>query len=478
MKKPISFLYQPLWLPLAAMVWLVTALGLVLFLSWSNLDRLEPVRGHLAHLRKVEAGLLDVEDTLLNHDVSAVKPEEVRRIRQHLGELIAFDGYMVSESPAQLNQAYTALGAPGIEPRRAVTTALQALRAVLSQEGLAQQRALAQVQEDTVFEFWMMLTAILALTVLAAVTVFLARNRVLMPLRDLARLLTSLGDQNYAQVPTRPDDPVLGRVFANYNTLVTRLMKLESAHAERRLSLEQQVRAAAAALLEQQRILARAERLAAVGEVAAGIAHELRNPLAGVDMALQNLRHETLDPDHRERLDMIIAELHRVSSLLTGMLAGARHQPEPPMPFKLADAANELLAVARYQIPERIALDLGIGDAIVCRLPPEQTRQALLNLVLNAAQAIGDHDGAISIKATRDGEILTITVADTGPGFPAFVLESNGKPFVTGRSDGTGLGLAMVRRLARDVGGELTLSNPPEGGARVVLRLPCRASDV
>jgi signal transduction histidine kinase len=234
------------------------------------------------------------------------------------------------------------------------------------------------------------------------------------------------------------------------------------------------VRSATGALLEQQRSLARAQRSAAVGEMAASLAHELRNPLAGIQMACHNLRRDLRNPDHIERLDLVNAELQRLTQLLNDILSKGRQVPEPASEISLARSVAELLTLLRYQIAESIHLEQQISEDLHCCLPPGGLRQALLNLVINAAQALQECEGIITVGAERHGDELYLWVSDDGPGFPAALLNGGLQTFASWRPGGTGLGLSMVRRFARNLGGELKLANRDAHGAMAIIHVPYR----
>jgi signal transduction histidine kinase/DNA-directed RNA polymerase specialized sigma24 family protein len=273
-------------------------------------------------------------------------------------------------------------------------------------------------------------------------------------------------------------DPMLRPLTANYNDLVDRLAELEEENASRRESLEQQVRSVTQALLQQQRSLAVAQRLAAVGEVAAQIAHELRNPLAGIQVALTNMKQEWKErPEISDRLELIVDELRRVTGLLNGLLDQSRHAPEPVERVSLSKELSGPLALARYQLSEHIHLINEIPEDLVCLLPKQALRQAVLNLVLNAAQAIGDQAGTVTVQAFREDGQMVVAVSDDGPGIPQGEVARIGERFFRGgdvhtrSTRGTGLGLAVVSEILELHGSRLDVESRVGEGSRFSFRL-------
>jgi len=181
-------------------------------------------------------------------------------------------------------------------------------------------------------------------------------------------------------------------------------------------------------------------------------------------------------PDQGERLDLIGAELKRMTRLLNELLEQGKQTPPPSADFNLAALVKELLALTRYQIPQHIALTADIPAGLECHLPSCGLRQALLNLILNAALALDQTPGTVAVRASREEGHIAIEVSDDGPGFDEDMLRHGIRAFSTSRIRGTGLGLAMVQRFARDLGGRIELSNRQPHGACVRLLLPCRAN--
>ena len=164
-----------------------------------------------------------------------------------------------------------------------------------------------------------------------------------------------------------------------------------------------------------------------------------------------------------------------MTRLLNELLDQGKQTPPPSIDFNLALLVKELLALTRYQIPEHIALTFDVPAELECHLPSCSLRQALLNLILNASQALDNTPGGVRVNARREDGTLCIEVADDGPGFSEEILSRGIRAFSTSRIRGTGLGLAMVQRFARDLGGRIELSNSHPHGASVRLLLPCKA---
>jgi signal transduction histidine kinase len=322
------------------------------------------------------------------------------------------------------------------------------------------------------------LAAPLAILAVGILLLPIARRRIIAPLNAFGRQLSRLAAGDFTPAPVEDVDPLILPLHRQFNDLTRRLAELEAAHEARARSLEEEVRAATRTLLEQQRSLARAERLAATGELAASVAHELRNPLAGVQMTLANLRSELHDAELVERLDLVLHEVDRLTRLLNQLLDTARHAPEAARPLHLAESVDEMLGLLRYQVAPNVRVDNRIDPQLTCRLPPDRLRQALLNLVLNSASAVAPSGGTVQIEAVREGARLQIRVTDDGPGFPEETLRAGIRPFLSTHEHGTGLGLAMVRRFARDLGGEVTLANREPHGACVTMHLPVETDQI
>jgi len=455
----------------------ILALALMTLTAWRAEIRIGTVQLHMQNILALQALSMRIE-----HDYShlvnprAPLPARVRKaLDKQLADIIAADHSRAADTPAVLSQLRQLLTRQDAG-RDTLLSTLAQIHDRITRETNAHAELVSDMERTARFEFNLALTLVVGLPLLALAILYLLRHRVQLPLRDLSWLMQRLSQQDYASAPTAHADPMIKPLLLRYNHLVNRLAELEAEHQNRETVLEQQVRAASTTLLTQQQHLAQAEKLASVGEVAAGIAHELRNPLSGIQMALANLRRETESADHAERLDMILDEINRITRLLNGLLDQARHRPEALSEVNLAELCGTLASLVHYLLPPGITLVIDVPADLRCMVAADGLRQALLNLILNARNALGDTQGSIRVAAQPGEGGIEISVTDSGSGFSDALLRRGLRPFISGHESGTGLGLAITRRFVNDLGGRITLDNPPSGGARVTLYLPCGAA--
>ncbi|WNV05334.1 HAMP domain-containing sensor histidine kinase [Candidatus Methylospira mobilis] len=443
---------------------------------WRNLIRFDQIQGYVSYSHQVQNVGLNLQKALMD-SLSGLDLPESRQyeINPKIDELQRSENHLAPETPERLKRVQAALFESQSKPiklgRQDLLEALRIMHLVQDSETEQRETVLESISRDTLTELELATGVLVSILML---TWFFLRSRILAPLQDLKHLLLNLAQEDFVPIDTSHLDPLLLPVFNSYNVMISHLEMLEEAKRSHAKSLEEEVRAATHALLEQQYSLAQAERLAAVGELAASLAHELRNPLAGIQMACANLRGEVKDPDQAERLDLVGSELKRMARLLNSLLDQSRQTPPPAREINLAGVVKELVTLTRYQIPEQISLQMDIAPDISCWAPESNLRQALLNLMLNSAQSLGEKAGFIIIKAQKTANGLIITVEDNGTGFPASMLETGIRTFNTGRAGGTGLGLAVVQRFVHDMNGQIEIANRSKGGARVSLTLADR----
>lgn len=475
-----SLLVRPIRAITLAFVLLLTlALGALATTTWFNLKRIDTVRARVTRTDLLQQAAVLIKEAQLRvaRDADTHASVGLERVRTLLADLRKRGGPIGTFTQSRIQELEGLLARADADPIGALRAAGDVVDRMLQRESDIQHDLLESIRGDVDLERKLAAGALIVFPCLGLLTLMALRQRVLQPITNLRVLLSRLSDGDFSPVPLDGADKLLRPLLENYNHMVQRLAQLEDANRKRTQSLTEEVRAATRTLLSQQQRLTRAERLAAAGEVSAGLAHELRNPIAGIHVSLANLRKELRDEELGKRLDMVTAELQRTTRLLNGLLQQSAHTPETPHRIEIGALVRELATLLRYQIPAHVELRTRVEDALHCVLPEEGLRQALLNLVFNSVEALGESPGTITISATQLDGGIRIEVSDDGPGFPDAMLKTGVRPFATFKEDGTGLGLAIVKRFANDLGGSLRIANLPTRGALVAMILPCDERD-
>mgnify|MGYP005814898787 CR=1 FL=1 len=224
--------------------------------------------------------------------------------------------------------------------------------------------------------------------------------------------------------------------------------------------------------------LRRADRLSALGELSAGLAHEIRNPLGALEGAVQILHRPELSAETRQEFaEMARKEVERLKVLLTNFLDFAR--PRPPQravmePRLLLDSVSRLAVETARMANVHISVEAGEAPSIA--VDTEQIKQVLLNLVLNAIQAM-PQGGQVALRARQEDASVLLEVADQGSGIPSENLERIFDPFFTTRANGTGLGLSIAHQIVHGHGGQIAVRNNPDRGVTFTLILPLATSE-
>ena len=235
--------------------------------------------------------------------------------------------------------------------------------------------------------------------------------------------------------------------------------------------------ATGATLADERRRASLAERMAAIGRVTAGLAHEIRNPIAAMRLKAENGLAATEDQRRVTALQAILQQIGRLDGLLNDLLTMTQRRAPKLEEIDLA-AFLERTANSYRELAAAKGVRFNVvSDKSSTPLPQfdaDQMRRAIDNLVLNAIQN-APSGGHVTVKTGHRNGQLCLTVRDDGEGVPEFIRERLFEPFVTGRADGTGLGLAIVREIARAHGGEARLI-PSTRGAEFEIEVPWRQS--
>jgi signal transduction histidine kinase len=226
--------------------------------------------------------------------------------------------------------------------------------------------------------------------------------------------------------------------------------------------------------------MSRAEHFATLGELAAGLAHEIRNPLAGIAGVLDIVSRDLPDTSPaRSVMEDAKQEAVQINRILTELLDTAR--PKPPQ-FRAADIVGTVehaVMFARQQaVTKRISIEFEVRDALPqVEHDPGQINQVMLNLLLNAIQSM-DKAGVVKVSLYRpDDNMVSISVKDEGKGISPDHLANIFRPFFTTKGQGTGLGLSLARRMVESHGGTIEVTSTLGKGSQFVVELPIQRSD-
>ncbi len=318
-----------------------------------------------------------------------------------------------------------------------------------------------QRRAGTVLIIW------LALVVMAAISVIifaLLRRFVLRPVELLveATQRVAAGDLS-SSVPVRSHDEI-GQLGASFNEMTHRLA-------------------------EAQRQIFQSSKLASVGRLAAGVAHELNNPLTGVLTYSSFLQSQIKDPDLRKDVDVIVRETKRCRDIVAGLLDFSRQTPSAPRWTDINEVIHVASGMVRHHFAlqkTRLVLDLQ-QDLPAVNIDSSQMEQVVVNLLVNAADAMPKRGGTVTVTTRlaipHDGpevssRTVQLEVQDTGSGIAERHMDKIFDPFFTTKgTEGTGLGLAIVWGIVEDHAGDIQVSSVPGTGTRFTIRLPAKEEE-
>ncbi len=330
--------------------------------------------------------------------------------------------------------------------------------------GLGQE--LVHITEDLVlFEQYKMNTFIkrfksqLAITILFLVllsifTITLLYISIIKPLKRVENAAIKIANGTFSPLPVDEKKGEVRSVLRAFNKMVTDLE-------------------------EQQEQLFQAKKLASIGTLASGTAHQINNPLNNIatscQLALAEVDREQF-PFVVKMLKIINQETERAGKIVRGLLEFSRAQTFSLQPYPLIELVNKVKQLVASEVPAGITIDTDIDKAIILYIDVQKMIEALLNLIINALQAITEPPGAVFIEAKKDTEHThaLITIADTGGGIDKENLPKIFDPFFTTKNaeNGTGLGLAVVYGIIKKHNGSIQVESEKGKGSQFILTLP------
>ncbi len=330
-----------------------------------------------------------------------------------------------------------------------------------------------QGESDSVIRRAWVLTVTLtgAIVLAGAATAMIMAGRIARPLYDLLLGVRRVmaGDWSYQANVMRNGE--IGELASAFNAMVRELRERRAELEDNNRTLEQRVRQRTEELRQKEQALVQSEKLASLGLLAAGVAHELNNPLTSIVMNT-NLMMEEMDEGAPlyEELKTIDADAGRCRRIIEDLRAFARVRQVERVPTEVGTVVEQALSSSAHEFgPRNIAVECDLAPGLP-KVPwdPARVVQVLTNLLVNAAQGIGQ-GGRVVIRARRDEDWLRLEVEDDGAGIPAAHRSRIFDPFFTTKPDGTGLGLSISHGIVNEHGGRIevesrTLEDVEPGG--------------
>ncbi len=227
------------------------------------------------------------------------------------------------------------------------------------------------------------------------------------------------------------------------------------------------------AIKSAQEKLVRTEKLYAIGEFSAGVAHEIRNPLTSIKLLVQTIRN-TGESFSNNDIDIIDKEINRINRIIKSFLAFAKPQKVEMKHVNIKEVLEDVLTITRpkmrhsgIQLVQNIPLEMPIiyGDY-------DALKQVFMNLILNSLQAMDGDRGTLNVEAIPDNNSLSVIIRDNGEGISENNLKSIFDPFFTTKTDGTGMGLALTHNIVDEHSGNIDIQSSPGKGTTVIVELP------
>ncbi|RPJ56333.1 MAG: HAMP domain-containing protein [Acidobacteria bacterium] len=327
---------------------------------------------------------------------------------------------------------------------------------------------------------WRSVFVFLGIIVLAVILVGIINltisYRISRPVRLIAEAMQRLAKGEHPpKIEVRSNDEI-GHLAENFNKMSDELAAAHRLLIQSAETLERKVEERTAELKEMQENLIQTEKLAALGKLAAGVAHEINNPLTGI-LTNSSLMLEdcTEDDPLRPDLQVIVDETLRCRKIVKGLLDFARQTPPRKQLITVNQVVDDILSLLRNQVGFREINVETRFDPTPCSVmaDQDQIRQVILNIVLNAAEAMaGEGEMTISSSIEQQNRVIRIAIHDNGPGIPDEVKSRIFEPFFTTKSNGTGLGLSIAYGIVERHGGAISIASTKGQGTTVSVDLP------
>ncbi|WP_316896557.1 HAMP domain-containing sensor histidine kinase [Pseudodesulfovibrio indicus] len=444
------------------------AFGCIALLSLSNINRLQQavllveraddLRNLILEIRREEKNFFLYRD----HALFSVGRENLVRAEEAVaelsGEIAKLHGEPHGSELVQGIARYGDLlkeisGQPGEAGES--SPAAHALRET-GQSLVEHSRAIAELERENILNInqRLRMTLIISMAVVASVVlalVFFVSKSILGPLRQVQEATRRIAQGTFVPLAVKNDGDEIQQVFVALNSMVEELKKRQTQ-------------------------LVQAQKLSSIGTLASGIAHQLNNPLNNISTSAQILEEETAGQNEfaDKMMHNITQETLRARDIVKGLLEFSRHKDFSPSPCNLKEVLSSAVRLVSGQLGPRIKVEIEVPDEVTLYLDRQRFQEALLNLVINSIQAIGDKEGTIRIATSRETDHKVLTISDNGPGMPPDTLQRIFDPFFSTKEvgQGTGLGLYIVYGIIEEHQGTIRADSAPGEGTTFTIKLP------
>jgi signal transduction histidine kinase len=342
-------------------------------------------------------------------------------------------------------------------------------------------RAVALVDEQLKYNYTYVFIIVGVSLLFAGMITILFPAKITRPIERLINATKTVkkGDYSYRIKSTGEADEI-SALAGSFNEMLqniedTHKSNLELLEQTKRFNetLREKVDEATSAIREQQNELIRSERLATIGEFAARIAHEIKNPLSGITVALEVMRNKSEDSDQHQSISEVLKEVRRLDRILKDLL---QLSIPKEMDLRKADpndiVERSVLVVSPIAEEKGVTIETNLGCTKEFDLDYEKCQQVVINLLINGIDALGTGGGKITVATESANGELHIRVTDTGQGIQPQEMEKVFEPFYTSKKQGTGLGLAISRRIVEAHDGRISVSSEVGKGSTFTVVLP------
>jgi two-component system NtrC family sensor kinase len=237
--------------------------------------------------------------------------------------------------------------------------------------------------------------------------------------------------------------------------------------------LEERIEEATKEIREKQEELIKTEKLATIGELATGIAHEVRNPLSGIAIALEMMRDDTRNPDHKQTCADILQEIDRLDRIIRELLKLGRPSKLNLIECSPNEIVDRALSLVSFRVREKgIVIEKRLDCSEPFLVDYQQIEQVVLNLLINGIEAINGFPAKLTVETALSDGYVRISVSDTGSGIPEADIEKIFRPYYSTKEMGTGLGLSITNNIVETHKGKIQVSTDNERGSTFTILIP------